>query len=139
MLDTSPITAKVNEIFFHVTLWWSELHHNQGHKGHKRSSHSTPPVSPMYQALVKISGGSTENTVLELPLGPHPLCRREMSRIKERDTVLKASGVVYEIPWGCGQKYIGETKRTLETCLKEHQAATKGGETEISNRRAHLV
>ena len=29
-------------------------------------------------------------------------------------------------------KYIGETKRALETCLKEHQAATRRGETEKS-------
>ena len=32
-----------------------------------------PSAFPMYQDLVKISGGSAENTVLELSLGPHPL------------------------------------------------------------------
>ena len=41
-------------------------------------------------------------------------------------------GVVYEIPCSCGPKYIGETKRALETHLKEHQAATRRGETEKS-------
>ena len=75
----------------------------------------------------------------------HPLCipyvyqalvrttlRRDLSRIKDRDPALKASGVVYEIPYSCGQKYIGETKRALEMRLKEHQAATRRGETEKS-------
>ena len=54
------------------------------------------------------------------------------SSIKDRDPTLKALGVVYEIPCSCGPKYIGETKRGLETCLKEHQAATRRGETEKS-------
>ena len=31
-----------------------------------------------------------------------------------------------------GQKYIGETKKALEMRLKEHQAATRRGETEKS-------
>ena len=42
-------------------------------QGHKKNSHSTPSAFPMYQDLVKILGGSAENTVLELSLGPHPL------------------------------------------------------------------
>ena len=58
--------------------------------------------------------------------------RRELSRTKDRDPPLKTSGVVYEIPCSCGLKYIGETKRALETRLKEHQAATRRGETEKS-------
>ena len=41
--------------------------------------------------------------------------RRELSRIK--DPALKPLGVVYDIPCGCGLKYIGETKRALETHL----------------------
>ena len=58
--------------------------------------------------------------------------RRELSRVKDRDPALKASGVLYEILCGCGLKHIGETKRALETCLKEHQAATRRGETKKS-------
>ena len=58
--------------------------------------------------------------------------RQELSRTKDRDPPLKTSGVVYEIPCSCGLKYIGETKRALETRLKEHQAATRRGETEKS-------
>ena len=58
--------------------------------------------------------------------------RQELSRIKDRDPALKTFGVVYEIPCSCEKKYIGETKRVLETHLKEHQAATRRGETEKS-------
>ena len=54
------------------------------------------------------------------------------SRIKDRDPALRALGVVYEIPCSCGPKYIRETKRALETHLKEHQTATRRGETEKS-------
>ena len=58
--------------------------------------------------------------------------RQELSRIKDRDPALRTFGVVYEIPCSCGKKYRGETKRVLETQLKEHQAATRRGETEKS-------
>ena len=58
--------------------------------------------------------------------------RQELSRIKDRDPALKTFRVVYEIPCSCGKKYRGETKRVLETQLKEHQAATRRGETKKS-------
>ena len=44
----------------------------------------------------------------------------------------KKSGVVYGIPCSCGQVYIGETKRMLETRIKEHQAAARLGQFEKS-------
>ena len=44
---------------------------------------------------------------------------------KDRDPALKISGVVYEIPCSCGQKYIGEMKRAQDTCWEEHQAYTR--------------
>ena len=56
--------------------------------------------------------------------------KRELCRFKDRDSVMLRSGVVYEIPCSCGQRYIGETRRTLGTRLKEHQAATRRGEIE---------
>ena len=46
--------------------------------------------------------------------------------------MLSLAGVVYKIPCSCGKEYIGETKRMLETRLKEHKAATRRGETEKS-------
>ena len=58
--------------------------------------------------------------------------RRKLTNVKDADPSLKRSRVVYSIPCSCGLKYIGETKRNLETRLKEHQTATIRGETEKS-------
>ena len=58
--------------------------------------------------------------------------RRELTRVKDQDPMLSRAGVVYRIPCSCGKEYIGETKRALRTRLKEHQAATRRGETEKS-------
>ena len=58
--------------------------------------------------------------------------RRQLTRVKDTDPPLKKSGVVYRIPCSCGLTYIGETKRSLETRLKEHQAACRRGEMEKS-------
>ena len=57
---------------------------------------------------------------------------QQLTKVKDTDPTLKKSSVVYSIPCSCGLKYIGKTKRSLETHLKEHQAATRRGETEIS-------
>ena len=37
---------------------------------------------------------------------------------------------MYQIPCSCGNVYIGETKRALETRIKEHRAAVRWGETD---------
>ena len=58
--------------------------------------------------------------------------RRQLTRVKDTDPIIKKSGVVYRIPCSCGLVYIGETKRSLETCLKEHQAACRRREMEKS-------
>ena len=52
--------------------------------------------------------------------------------MKDPDPMLSRAGVVYRILCSCGKEYIGETKRALGTCLKKHQAATRGGEIEKS-------
>ena len=48
-----------------------------------------------------------------------------MSKVKDPLSVEKQSKVVYRIP--CGKAYIGETKRRLETRLKEHWDAYPRG------------
>ena len=58
--------------------------------------------------------------------------RRQLSKVKDPDPMLSRAGVVYKIPCSCGKEYIGETKRALGTRLKEHQAATRRGETKKS-------
>ena len=87
-----------------------------------------PYVSGLSEDLRRVCRKYSIRTVFRTP----STLRRELSRIKDRDPALKASGVVYEIPCSCREKYIGETKRALEMRLKEHQAATRRGETEKS-------
>ena len=49
-------------------------------------------------------------------------------RVKDQDLLKKKLVVVYHIHCSCGHVYIGETKRALETRIKEHKATTRRGE-----------
>jgi len=58
--------------------------------------------------------------------------RTTLVRVKDPIPAGKKSGVVYEVPCSCGKVYIGETKRQLETRMKEHHAAARLGHLEKS-------
>ena len=52
-------------------------------------------------------------------------------QVKDTDPLEKWAGVVYQLPCSeCEFSYIDETKRPLETRLREHKAAIKGGEVQ---------
>ena len=55
-----------------------------------------------------------------------------LTKVKDTLPLGKQSNVVYHIPCSCGQVYIGETKRRLETRLKEHRDACEKGMMEKS-------
>ena len=55
-----------------------------------------------------------------------------LTKVKDTLPPGKQSNVVYRIPCSCGQVYIGETKRRLETRLKEHRDACERGMMEKS-------
>ena len=44
--------------------------------------------------------------------------RGQLTKVKDQDPLEKKSRVVYQIPCSCGNVYIGETKRALETHIK---------------------
>ena len=46
--------------------------------------------------------------------------RQQLTIVKDTDPTQEIS-MVYRIPCSCGLAYIGETKRSVETRLKEHQ------------------
>ena len=50
----------------------------------------------------------------------------------------KLSNVVYEIPCKCRKVYIGETKRRLETRIKENKVVRERGQTEKSAVAEHF-
>ena len=58
--------------------------------------------------------------------------RQKLARVKDVDPPLSKAGVVNRVPCSYGKEYIGEIKRALGTCIKEHQSATNIGETEGS-------
>ena len=54
-------------------------------------------------------------------------------RVKDTAPLEKRAGVVYQLPCSeCESSYIGETKRPLETRLREHKTAIKRGEVQMS-------
>ena len=48
-----------------------------------------------------------------------------LTKVKDALPVEKQANMVYQIPCSCGKAYIGETKRRLETRLREHQDACR--------------
>ena len=44
---------------------------------------------------------------------------------------------IYSIPCGCGDQYIGQTKRPLQVRIKEHKRSTVNGQTEKSALAEH--
>ena len=58
--------------------------------------------------------------------------RSMLTKVKDTLPLGKQSNVVYRIPCSCGQVYIGETKRRLETRLKGHRDACERGMMEKS-------
>ena len=55
--------------------------------------------------------------------------RSMLTNVKNRPPAEKVKGVVYQVKCSCGSAYIGETGRTLEIRLKEHQRAVKNRQT----------
>ena len=58
--------------------------------------------------------------------------RSMLTKVKDNLPLGKRSRVVYQIPCSCGQVYIGETIRRLETRMKEHRDACERGTLEKS-------
>ena len=61
-----------------------------------------------------------------------PTLRSMLTKVKDPLPAEKQANVVYEVPCTCGKVYIGETKRRLETRLKEHREACVRGQTSKS-------
>ena len=88
-----------------------------------------PYVAGLSEDLRRICKKHNIRTIFKTP----STLRHQLMKVKDTDPMVKRSGVVYQIPCGgCGQSYIGETKRPLETRLKEHIAATTRGEIDKS-------
>ena len=64
----------------------------------------------MYQALVKISGGSAENTVLELSLGPHPLSGRNWAGSRTETLHWKRQEWFTRSPAVVGKRTLGKQR-----------------------------
>ena len=116
----------------HHGPWWLGLHASQVRQ--RRVEEEQPChtlyIPYVYLALARISGGSAGSSTSGQCSRTPSILRYKLYRI--RDSAMLASWVVYETPCSCRQRYMGETKRVLGTRLKEHQAATRRGETDKS-------
>ena len=63
--------------------------------------------------------------------------RSMLTKVKDTLALEKKSKVVYQVPCSCGEIYIGETLRRLETRMKEHQDACQKGTLEKSALAEH--
>ena len=68
-----------------------------------------------------------------LPIIIHP-----SGAVDDQNSLEKKSNVVYQVPCSYGRVDIGETKRALQTRMKEHKAATRRGELEKSAIAEHV-
>lgn len=59
-----------------------------------------------------------------------------LTKVKDALSMEKQSKVVYRISCSCDKAYIGESKRRLETGLKEHQDACQKGTRDVVSCRA---
>ena len=66
-----------------------------------------------------------------------PTLRSMLTKVKDPLPTEKQANVVYKVPCACGKVYIGETRRRLETRLKEHKDACVRGETAKSTIAEH--
>ena len=63
--------------------------------------------------------------------------RSVLTKVKDALTMEKLSKVVYRVPCSCGEAYIGETVRRLETRMKEHRDACQKGALDKSALAEH--
>ena len=63
--------------------------------------------------------------------------RSMLTKVKDTLALEKKSKVVYQVPCSCGEIYIGETLRRLETRMKEHRDACQKGTLEKSALAEH--
>ncbi|XP_045477888.1 uncharacterized protein LOC123683035 [Harmonia axyridis] len=63
--------------------------------------------------------------------------RANLTKVKPDNENQRTKNCIYEIPCECGRSYIGETKRPLDTRVKEHQKLARLGETEKSRLVQH--
>ena len=63
--------------------------------------------------------------------------RSMLTKVKDPLTIEKQAKVVYRVPCSCGEAYIGETVRRLETRVKEHRDACQKGALEKSALAEH--
>ena len=63
--------------------------------------------------------------------------RSMLTKVKDPLMIEKQAKMVYCIPCSCGEAYIGETVRRLETRVKEHRDACQKGALEKSALAEH--
>ena len=88
------------------------------HKGHALLGSSLHGFHPQWYWVYHV-----HNFGMKVVFRSSHSLRSMLPKAKNALPVEKQANVVYRIPCSCGKAYIGETKRRLETRLREHQDA----------------
>ena len=116
-------------------LWAQGLRNRQNTQKPEKDTQSTlniPYVKGVSERIRRLGQRYNINTVF----GSKDTLRSRLTKTKPASQKDRKN-CVYRIPCECGQSYIGETLRPLETRIKEHRNNTLKGETEKSGAADH--
>ena len=112
--------------------------HTQTHQpiGHIRT-YRLPHFQSTGRWLKQVEVAPRGDAAEEKPSGVVQRTPLAADKVKDPLTMEKQAKVVYCIPCSCGEAYIGETVRRLETRVKEHRDACQKGALEKSALAEH--
>ena len=82
-------------------------------------------ITPYITGLSERLERKCRNLDIKLVFRSGNTLRSQHTHVKNRIDEEQVKGVVYSVECGCGEKYIGETGRTMNLRMKEHQRAVK--------------
>lgn len=110
-------------------------------KNNKKEKTATKPLATIKFPYLPVLGEKIKRLAnkanLRVVFSPRETIRSTLVNFKPKSKPIKKD-VIYKIPCECSKSYIGETGRTLEIRLKEHQTSIKKRDPDISKLCEHF-